>query len=191
MSKIALLKAIWAQSRGLLFFICALIVLSLGLWIYQAQFIAPETERLHHQQVLLQNQVRDREAKLAESGVPVSTVEKRAENLLKFSAMIPEKQYFADFVGDLFSWAEQADLTIDQISYQPKVDPEASYLLYALSFSVQGTYDQLKKFIHLLENSSRILIIDQLSLTGKRETSNSAVVSLQINLKTFFHEGTP
>lgn len=188
MLKNALIAAIWEQSRGWLYVITTLILLSVALFIYQTQFVSVETEQLQRRLETLQEQLRNRTAKLEESGVPVTAVEQMEGELRKFSALIPEKQKFADFIGELFHWADQAELDIRQISYQPKIDKETTFLNYGLSFSVQGTYEQLKKFIHLLENSQRILIIDKIALTGKRNKDKSATVDLQINLTALFKE---
>lgn len=190
MLKYALLKAVLEQSRIWLYVIAILALLILAMLIYQTQFFSPETEQLLRRKVSLQQQISNKEAKLEESSVPASAVERMEEDLLKFSEMIPPKQKFADFVGDLFHWAGQTELDIRQITYQPKIDEETEYLNYGLSFSVQGEYNQLKKFIHLLENSKRLLIIDKITLSGKRDKDNSGSVSLQINLTTFFQEGT-
>lgn len=188
MFKSALLETIWEQSRSWLYVMGTLVLLSVVVLIYQTHVLAPETEQLQRRQSSLQKQVRAREAKLNESGVPVSTVELMEENLEQFSRLIPPKQKFSDFIGELFHWAEQAQLEIRQISYQPKIDKETEYLNYGLSFSLQGTYEQLKKFMHLLENSKRVLIVDKIGLTGKRNKDSSTSVNLQINLTTLFQE---
>lgn len=189
MFKKAFFNAVWEQSRAWLYVIFVIVLLSISLLVYQSQVIAPETEQLLRRQNSLQAQLQNRKDELAESGVPVSAVEQMEKDLDKFSALIPEKQKFADFVGELFHLADQADLNIRQISYQPKIDKETTYLYYDLSFSVLGPYGQLKKFIHLLENSKRILIIEQIGLAGRSSKDNSASVALQINLTTLFQEG--
>jgi len=184
----ALLKAVWEQSRGWLFAIFVLLLLSLALFIYQTQFVTPELDGLQMRQAALQKQLKVRQAKLSESGVPVSIVEQMEKDLLTFSGLIPEKQKFADFIGDLFYWADNAKLDIKQISYQPKIDKEGKYLNYGLGFSVHGNYQQIKKFIHLLENSKRILIINKIGLSGKQNKNDTSAVSLNIGLTTFFQE---
>ena len=189
MLKHALLKAVLEQSRIWLYVIATLVLLIMAMLIYQTQFYSPETEQLLQRKVTLQQQIKNKEAKLEESGVPASAVEQMEEDLLKFSEMVPPKHKFADFVGDLFHWAGQTELDIRQISYRPEIDKDTEYLNYGLSFAVQGEYNQLKKFIHLLENSKRLLIIDKITLSGKQSKDNSASVSLQINLTTFFQEG--
>jgi len=189
MFKNALLKTVIEQSRSWLYVMAILILLAIGLLIYQTQFIAPETVQLQQRQDLLAGKIRAREAKLVESGVPVSAVERIEESLAIFSEMIPPKERFANFIGELFHLAEQSALEIQSVSYQPKFDEETEYLSYGLSFSVQGTYDQIKKFIHHLENSKRILIIDKISLAAKKDKEVPGLVSLKINMTTLFQGG--
>ncbi|WP_303720350.1 type 4a pilus biogenesis protein PilO [Malonomonas rubra] len=188
MLKNPLLKTIWEQSRVWVYVIGILASLSIVILFYQTQVVTLETEQLQHRQSSLQKQVLAREAKLSESGVPVSAVELMEDNLKQFSQLIPPKQKLSDFIGELFHWADEANLEIHQVSYQPKIDKETEYLNYGLSFSLQGTYKQLKKFMYLLENSKRILIVDKIGLTGKRNKDNSTSVNLQINLTTLFQE---
>lgn len=190
MAKNTLLKAVWELSRFWLCCIALLILFSVMLFIYQSQFVASKSERLQRQQSQLQSQLSRREAQLAESGVPVSDVEQMERDLLKFSQLIPNKQNFSDFIGELFSMAQDSTLEIRQVSYQPEIDEESHYLKYGLNFSVEGSYSQLKKFIHFLENSQRILIVDKIELSGRPSKENSATVNLQINMTTFFQEGT-
>jgi type IV pilus assembly protein PilO len=184
----ALFVAVWEQCRIWLYFILFFFILSIGLFVYQAQFVSVEKENLLKRHAKLESQFKAREAKLAETGVPVSTVELIEKNLKDFSELIPGKQQFSDFIGDLFSWAQQSKLDIRQITYQPKIDKKSKFLNYSLNFTVKGNYTNIKKFIHLLENSSRILIVDKIGLTGKKNKDNSSSVSLQINLTTFFRE---
>ncbi len=190
MSQKAFFSAVWEQSRSWVYVIFIVVLLSIALLVYQTQVVAPETEKLLQRQSSLQKKLQNRNNKLVESGVPVSAVEQMEKDLNEFSSLIPEKQKFADFIGDLFHWADQTGLNIRQISYQPKIDKETSYLHYGSNFSVQGPYRQLKKFIHLLENSDRILIIEKIGLTGKRSKNSSASVTLQIDLTTLFQEGS-
>lgn len=189
MQKAPLLKAVWEQARIWIYFIVLLLLLTVLLYIYQSQFVGRETDRLLQRRLALQGQLKDRQQKLAESGVPVSAVEQLASELQRFSALIPPKQELSNFVGDLFSWSSQCQLEIRQVNYQPNVDDTSEYLGYGVSFAVQGSYQQLKKFIHLLENSERILMIDKITLAGRQQKDAVDNVNLQIALTTFFQEG--
>lgn len=184
----SLLKSIWEQYRGLSLVTLFLFLLVVGLFVYQTQVIDVRSETLRNRQVQLQKQLRQRQAVLGETGMPASLTEQLSRDLERFRALAPQKNQFADFIGDLFSWADQVNLSIRNINYQPKIDKEMEYLNYGLTFSVKGEYRRVKKFIHLLENSQRLLIVDKISLSGKQAENNSTSVSLQINLTTFFQE---
>ena len=56
-----------------------------------------------------------------------------------------------------------------------------------IAFSVDATYEQTRRMINLFELSDQFVIIDQISLT--EATDNR--LSLNLRLKTLFHDDTP
>ena len=76
-------------------------------------------------------------------------------------------------------------------SYSFTQDPQKDALLSATSvhiaFNVQGTYQQVRRLINLIELSDEFMIIDQLSLATAAE-ENSGVISLTIRIKTLFRD---
>lgn len=189
MSRDSLLKTLWVQNRSAALILCSLITACGTLLLLQTRLVAPELEKLRDRQADLQQQLRQRQMQATKSGLPISAVARLETDLNRFREMIPAKQKFSDFIGELFSWADQAGLAIDQISYRPKVDPEMDLLSYGLSFAVTGSYSQLKHYIHLLENSSRILMINQIALAGSHDPDRGEnIVSLHIQLTTYFQE---
>ncbi|PYQ26179.1 MAG: hypothetical protein DMF56_25360 [Acidobacteria bacterium] len=56
-----------------------------------------------------------------------------------------------------------------------------------ITFSVEGTYEQVRRLINLLELSRQFVIIDQVAL----QTREGQVLTLNLRLKTLFREGKP
>jgi hypothetical protein len=56
-----------------------------------------------------------------------------------------------------------------------------------ISFTVQGTYEQARRLINLLELSPQFVIIDGISLGG----GTDKVLSLNLRLKTLFRDASP
>lgn len=56
-----------------------------------------------------------------------------------------------------------------------------------VSFVVQGTYEQARRLINLLELSQQFVIIDQISLAA----AEGEQLSLTLHIKTIFREGAP
>ena len=190
MSLSTLAKAVWEQNRALLLTVAALGVLSLGLFIYQQQLLDSRLVDLQIEQIDLQQQLRQRPADPAAHDRAQS--ELLAADLRQFQELIPEKQQFSDFLGELFTMAERSGLDIQQINYAPKVDQDSGLLAYGLNFSVHGTYAQLKNFVQLLENSPRLLIIERIGLSGSEQAGTElSDVQLQLQLTTYFKEGQP
>ncbi|MBE9486311.1 MAG: type 4a pilus biogenesis protein PilO [Chloroflexi bacterium] len=189
--KYPLLTAVWEQNRIRIMVIVILLLFVVGAYAGQRWIVEPNLLALRTEQTRLQQHVRQRQMEFANSGVPVSAAEQIAKNLQQFNRLIPSQTDFSAFLGELFDWSGQAGLEIHQISYQPKHEKKTGFLRYGLSFSVKGDYSQVKKFIHLLENAQRILLIEKISLvessTGKKGRHK---VDLRIELTTYFQEGS-
>ncbi len=187
--KYPLMTAVWEQNRTSIIVIMVLLLLIITALVGLKLVYEPNLLTLRAEQSRLQQHVRQRQMEFANSGVPVSAAEQIEKNLQQFEDLIPTQTDFSGFVGELFEWAQQAGLEIHQISYNHKHEKETAFLRYGLSFSVKGSYSQVKKFIHLLENAQRILLIEKISLTGtssNKESKNK--VSLRIELSTYFQE---
>jgi type IV pilus assembly protein PilO len=186
-----LITAAWEQNRARLIVIGVLFLCVVGIFVGQQSMVEPNLLSLRTEQSRLQQHVRQRQMQFANSGVPVSTAEQIEKNLQQFNQLIPLQTDFSTFLGELFDWSQQAGLEIHQIGYQPKYEKETAFLRYGLSFSVKGSYAQIKKFIQLLENAPRILLIDKISLVGSSSSKQDrGNVDLKIELSTYFQGGT-
>ena len=58
-----------------------------------------------------------------------------------------------------------------------------------VSFTVQGTYDQARRLINLIELSDQFMIIDGIALTGGN-SADLKTLTLSIRLKTLFRDPT-
>lgn len=181
-----LFLAVWEQQRIKLLLTLLLLLIVTGTFSVQRWIVEPNLQELSTEQFSLQQHVRQRQVDFANSGVPISMAERIEKNLQQFNELIPPLTDFSLFLGELFDWSHQAKLEIHQVNYRPEPDEETGYFRYGLSFSVKGKYHQVKKFIHLLENSDRILIIDKISLAGSLNDKKTDSVDLRIVLTTYF-----
>ena len=100
-----------------------------------------------------------------------------------YGHLLPRED-FDRFLGELFDFSTQAGLLLDRISFQPNSHNSQRILEYRVRFNVSGSYDQIRKFVHLLENSPRLIAIRTLSLSGKAKTASRISVGMEID--TFF-----
>ncbi len=190
MQKYSVLADVWGQQRLRAIAVIVLLLSVTAAYAGQRWIVEPSLLDLRTEQLRLQQHVRARQAEFVSSGVPVSAAEQLEKNLQQFDRLIPSRKDFPVFIGELFAWSEQSGLDIHQVSYQPQHDEDTGFLRYGLSFSVKGDYAQVKKFIHLLENTKRILLIDKISLSGSSSAKSGAQdVDLRIELATYFQGG--
>ena len=178
---------LWRENRLLicLVLLAALCCLSLTVHLRlvvepQVRLLMAEEQRLQQQVVLLQRQQ-------TENAIPLSQAQQLEETLSWFYGLVPAETDLPVFIGELFHWARQTRLNIDRVTYRPAIDAEHGFLRYDLGFSLNGDYGQIKEFIHLLETSDRILLIERIAMSSASSNQQgSDLVGLRIDLGTFF-----
>ncbi len=182
-----LLVVAWQKNRLLISGFLFMLLLCIGLTVGHRWVLEPHLDQLVLDQSQLQQQLRLQQDHQLATAVPVSQAQELRANLDWYYSLIPNETDLPNFLGELFQWAQQARLDIDQINYQPALDEERGFLRYDLGFSLHGDYARIKEFIHLLETSQRVLLIERIALSStSMAQKNQDVVDLRIDLGTFF-----
>jgi len=74
-----------------------------------------------------------------------------------------------------------------QVSTTPSTKGSVGTNTVSIAFTVQGTYEQVRRLINLLELSDQFVIIDSIGL-GANGTAADKVLTLNIRLKTLFKD---
>jgi type IV pilus assembly protein PilO len=179
-------QTLWGENRAKMLVLLLMILLITGIQLLLAYWTEPklDTTLALLKQARIEKQQEDQRL-AAGGGAEVTGL---AEDLEKFYQQIPDQTGLGKFIGRLYSYAESAEIDIAQITYVAKPVIGTDLLGYQLTFSVSGSYQQIKKFIHQLETSPSLLILDRLAL-GEERKDKQEVVRLQMQLQTFFRGG--
>ncbi|WP_303722209.1 type 4a pilus biogenesis protein PilO [Malonomonas rubra] len=175
---------IWQSEPRLLTACLAFAVLNLLLFVVMSYFVSPAINDAERSMIGLQSEVR----RMGSGGAPMSLPKlyrKAGDDIARVHALIPSREALSDLVLDISRLADKAGFEIESVSYKPEKVEKFALLGYSLSFTVSGRYRQLKKFVHLLEVSPRIVILDSISLAEGQDEE----ISMQIKLTTYFREG--
>jgi len=110
-------------------------------------------------------------------------------DLAAFESRIPPKRDFMRVVGELFEIVSNNGLSIGSVGYKPELIKDRDLLVYGLNFSVTGSYAAVKSFIADIEQSSEMVSIDHITLTGAEASPDTVQVSVRIS--AFFTTGKP
>ena len=191
MSRDALFNIVWGQNRGMSLVVLVFALLNLGVYLGQTLILDHKLATVRTEVLERQQALRSLQQQKNAGSMPVSAVTQVESELTQFRQLIPLEKGLSGLIGDLFKYASSSKLDIKQITYSHERDEDLDLLSYTLKFSVKGDYKQLKKFIHLMEESDRILIISDIALSGgKRNKEKIDEVSLQIQVKTYFRGDT-
>lgn len=178
-----LLVQLWRAQRGLLVFLAVLVLANLGGYLLLQQSLAPHVVAAESRYIQRQAEVRQL---LRNKGGLTNSPEQQfilaSQDLAEFDLSIPVYAEFTGLIDELVELSTRAGLKITQVNYKPEQDRETRFLRYALTFDVNGKYEQLKTFIHALEQSPRLLIIRGIGLQSSEEGN----VILRLSIETFF-----
>ncbi|PLX83101.1 MAG: hypothetical protein C0617_12755 [Desulfuromonas sp.] len=185
MSEGHLLAAVWRQNRICPILVVALVVLNIVAYLAASRLAEPRVQGLERTLIEKQALLRRAGQKAGSAVSPQTLFHKGEDGLAAFREAVPDKTEFSSLIGEVFSLAQGAGLSIDRITYNPEEVAERGLLEYGLVFSVAGDYSQIKKFIHSVEQSRRLVIIDEVSLGGSGAGKGSEV-ALRISFTTYF-----
>lgn len=166
-----------------------LLFLNLALALWSVFIAKPKTERLQAA-VGRQQELLEQRGKQAKSGNPKEQIYLTNEQLLKaFYANTPDHSELPALLEELFAYAKQLDLNIERINYNPERIKTADLVRYGLNFQLEGSYDQIKHMIFLLEQSPRTIALNRLQFQQRSGKSTNVVLGL--DLDTYFERKGP
>lgn len=181
MNRKPFLMAVWSAHRFILIGLGGLLVLNILLFSLLYFGVAPALSRSERDLSSLQQQLRRNNAV-----APQQAYEQGTKDYARFRTLLPSLHNFSELIGELYTLANNCNLEISQIGYSQKALPESGILSYALKFSITGTYDELKRFIYGLEESKRLIVIEQVALNAARGEEGAEFVTLNLYLTTYF-----
>lgn len=184
MSREPFYLAVWRVNRIVPSALVLLAIANIALFALLVLFYFPRLDREEKDYIRLQAETRHGTKSLS----PKQAYAQAKDDLQRFRSALPVTRHFSDLLGDLYGLAADCNLGITQIGFKPKEMPEEDILSYALTFSVTGTYGEIKRFIHGLEASPRIVVIDKISLRADDQGENGNAVGLNIQLTTYFRQ---
>ena len=108
---------------------------------------------------------------------------KTINDLNQFKALLLDQHEFSKIVDYLSLTAKKQKISIPSISYhQEKIEKEG-FKKVSISFTVEGHYKDIKRFIYNLEDAKDFLIIEDLGLA--RSGRGSDPIKLQIKIATY------
>ena len=182
-----LLEQLWKSQRGLLILLAALLALNLLIFAALEQLIVPKVAEQEVRFLQRQAEVRQQRHNQASTAItPEQLYVLASQDVSKFQQAVPDYQEFTGLIEELLVLSNRARLNITQINYSSEELKQSPLLKFSLGFNVAGDYEQVKKFIHSLEQSVRLITIKQISL----QSADNEGVNLRLSLETFFRAGS-
>ena len=181
-------RHVWLWALPLSFCILNL----LGIALYRSAF-AGKVERLesqHQSKIALRDQLREERVVVAEFLDRVEHHQGRVKGLYSESFQT-EAQRFTRVIQDVKKLARQAGLQPSSLGY-PRTDFGAHELVQRnISFSVSGTYDQLRNFINFLELADHFVTLNSVTLGESGNDRRNPSLGINLVMSTIFTTRDP
>jgi len=186
-----LLREMWRTQRAWTLFLGILLVCNLVFFLAMQFVLSPRIDDREQRFLTMQaetRQILQGSGNLAGGGREQVFV-RAGQDLTAFHQLIPEHRDLTGLIEELLVLAYRAGLDITQISYGTEKRQPVGLIQYDLSFGLTGRYEQLKRFIHALEQSPRIMSIQQMAM-GSINKNGLPQATLQLKLESFFRNET-
>lgn len=164
------------------------VLMFVGILIYQTAF-AGETEFLEGRLEAEQAQLEELRAKRlkVERFLEDAQAQSDATNILFRDHFSTEAERFTQLLREVRQLASRSGLSPSAFSY-PQTDVEDQELSRRqVNFAVEGSYDQLRTFINLLELTDQFLALESVNLGGGANERDPKL-KIRLSLSTYFIE---
>lgn len=141
-------------------------------------------EQLAHQVTATHRQVLEETVKLNRTQMLAGKVQKGREQGTRFMAdyMTSRRSTYSTIISELNQTAKDAGMKAkDAVTGLDAVQGTDSLDILTITYSFEGSYENLVKFINLLDKSKRFLIIESLAATPQQ----SGALQVTVKLNTF------
>ncbi len=109
------------------------------------------------------------------------------ENLgeLRRERLAPMRDRLVPFLTDLVKRMNEAGLNPERLTYTAQRSDKSGLAYFQASFSVKGSYEQIRRCVYLLESSPEFVLVDQMALRGD-ESASTLDVGIQLAVGTYF-----
>ncbi len=154
---------------------------NLGFYVLVVQPLS-ETQRGHVQRLLtLQGQLHALKARTNALKAQIKTLKEVEEYRLRF----PERNSVVRVSGELKQIAETLSLKLPSMTYSPETIKEVDLFRVRLTLSVEGPYNQVRRFLHELEDRRQYLVVEQMGLADRGQGPASQV-GMNLSLAGYF-----
>lgn len=181
-----ILKLVWDEQRRLILVAGGLLSLALFLGGYhygvQSGAVTEDREEL----LQLQERLRSRTADLQQVETPYRRFEQARDEVARFRESLQPTVRFPDFLARLDAVAGRSNLHLTSINYQPKEFEHSGILEYNLSFSLAGTYRDIRSFIAAIEEEKGLVTLLNVGLSSQQEGGE---VQFRVGMAAYFRIG--
>jgi Tfp pilus assembly protein PilO len=90
----------------------------------------------------------------------------------------------SDLLEELDEICAEAGLLRNRVSYKMDTEPVYGIQRLGITLPIEGTYSNIRNFLNILESTSRLVIVDSMTIVSERE--GTGIIRLDVSLSALF-----
>lgn len=177
--------ALWRRELRIWVPPVALLVLALGAWVFYRVRLADELESGRRGVAGLEEELAARTAEREQLEAVATAAKRNQARLVEFygERLGTQGERFTSILSEVRTLARQAGLDPRAFQYPEEPVEELGLVQRSIVFRVDGSWQELRRFIRLLEQSPSFLVLQEVSLSG---SSRDDDLRIALTLSTLF-----
>lgn len=177
--------ALWRRELKVWLPPVVLLALALGAWAFYRVRLAGEVESGRHGVARLEEELATRTAEREQLEAVAAAAKRNQARLVEFygERLGTQGEKFTSILSEVRMLARRAGLDPRAFQYPEQPVEELGLVQQSIVFGVDGTWQELRRFIRLLEQSESFLVLQEVSLSGG---SRGEELRIALTLSTLF-----
>lgn len=183
------------REKGFILIVCVVVII----FIYCNYYLLP----LLKEYALLKNRVGSSRIEFEgleivekKMNILMRNIEKSKEEMACLETVVPYSKNTPEIIVELEDLSRQSEIKLQEIVFQnldkdKKTDnntgKDKDYLEIRLQLKIEGSYENILTFFKGLENSTRLFVVNNISLTQKYQTAGD-MITVQMGVSAFSTE---
>jgi hypothetical protein len=106
---------------------------------------------------------------------------------LRDSRLAGMRERLVPFITEVVKLAQDAGLRPERVAYSVQNDEKSGLIYFSAAYSVNGSYDAIRKLVFLFERSDKFILLETLRLQGDDSTA-STNIRFGLSVGTYFSD---
>jgi len=115
------------------------------------------------------------------SAIEYNQVSLNSDKISTFKNNLPEEKDMLNTISQISKTAAQLNLNMPGVHYSPEKNTKNGFKNITFTFSVEGDYRNIRKFIYKIETLRKLIFIESLNIRKASAEKETIIIDIQVS----------